>query len=66
MVQNLSGGMKRRLCVAIALIGHSEFIMLDEPTAGMDPISKRLLWNFLENQKHGSIFKSSIYMTTHF
>lgn len=39
----------------MALIGDSKIVMMDEPTAGMDPSSKRLVWNFLKNQKHGSL-----------
>ncbi|XP_050517572.1 phospholipid-transporting ATPase ABCA3-like isoform X2 [Diabrotica virgifera virgifera] len=58
----LSGGMKRKLCVGVALCGNSKVVMLDEPTAGMDPAARRALWNLLETQKDGR----TILLTTHF
>ncbi|KAL3284218.1 hypothetical protein HHI36_018381 [Cryptolaemus montrouzieri] len=58
----LSGGMKRKLCVGIALCGNSKIIMLDEPTAGMDPSARRFIWEFLQKQKIGR----TILLTTHF
>ncbi|XP_074034978.1 phospholipid-transporting ATPase ABCA3 isoform X2 [Leptinotarsa decemlineata] len=59
---SLSGGMKRKLCVAMALCGNSKVIMLDEPTAGMDPSARRALWNLLQSQKEGR----TMLLTTHF
>lgn len=47
MVNDLSGGMKRKLCLAMAVIGNSQVLILDEPTAGMDPESQREVWNLL-------------------
>ncbi|KAK9882108.1 hypothetical protein WA026_018950 [Henosepilachna vigintioctopunctata] len=58
----LSGGMKRKLCVGIAICGNSKVIMLDEPTAGMDPTARRFIWEFLQKQKKGR----TILLTTHF
>ena len=43
-----SGGMKRRLSVAIALLGDPKVVYLDEPTTGMDPISRRAVWDIIE------------------
>ena len=45
---SLSGGMKRKLSVAIALIGKSKVVILDEPTSGMDPYSRRSTWQMLK------------------
>lgn len=59
--KNLSGGQKRKLCVGIALIGNPKIIYLDEPTSGVDPFSRRLLWTFLQKKKEGRI----IVLTTH-
>lgn len=58
----LSGGWKRRLSVAIALIGGSECVILDEPTSGMDPSTRRVLWNILKEIKH----EKTIILSTHF
>jgi len=43
-----SGGNKRKLQVAIAMIGHPEMIFLDEPSTGMDPEAKRFMWNSIK------------------
>ena len=59
---NLSGGSKRKLSVAIALIGNSKLVVLDEPTAGMDLSARRRLWNMLKKYKQGRI----IILTTHY
>lgn len=56
-----SGGMKRRLSVAIALIGEPKLIILDEPTTGMDPITRRHVWDIIEEAKRGR----AIILTTH-
>ena len=58
----LSGGQKRKLSLAIALIGDSKVVILDEPTSGMDPYSRRATWNIIQNNKKGRI----ILITTHF
>ena len=51
LCSTLSGGQKRKLCVALALIGNSKLILLDEPSSGMDPVAKRQLWRFLKGYK---------------
>lgn len=58
----LSGGMKRKLSIGIALIAGSKVLMLDEPTSGMDAISRRAIWDLLQQQKSDR----TILLTTHF
>lgn len=59
----LSGGMKRKLCIGIALCGDAKFILLDEPTAGMDPTARRALWDLLQmEKKHRTIILSTHFM----
>lgn len=60
-VSALSGGMKRKLSLGIALIGDSKVVILDEPTSGMDPYSMRLTWQLIKRIKKGRI----ILLTTH-
>ena len=62
LCSTLSGGQKRKLCIALALIGNSRIILLDEPTSGMDVMARRSLWEFLKNYKKNRI----ILLTTHF
>lgn len=57
----LTEGLKRRLSIALALCAHSKLVVLDEATAGVDPISKRTIWNMLDAEKKGR----SILITTH-
>ncbi|XP_059299913.1 ABC transporter A family member 2-like isoform X1 [Lycium ferocissimum] len=56
-----SGGMKRRLSLGIALIGDPKLLFLDEPTTGMDPVTRRHIWSVIEAAKQGR----SIVLTTH-
>ena len=60
--KTLSGGQKRKLSVAIALIGDSKIVMLDEPTSGMDTAARRRLWEMLKKNKAGRI----VILTTHY
>ncbi len=60
---SLSGGMKRRLSIAIALIHQPKLLYLDEPTAGVDPVSRRALWNAIEKIKEEGI---TILFCTHY
>ena len=60
--KNLSGGQKRKLSIGIAFIGGSKFIVLDEPSSGMDTSARRKLWEMLKNYKTGRV----ILLTTHF
>ncbi|KAM7254695.1 hypothetical protein ACFE04_019936 [Oxalis oulophora] len=56
-----SGGMKRRLSVAISLIGDPKVVYMDEPSSGLDPASRKSLWNVVKQAKHGR----AIILTTH-
>lgn len=58
----MSGGQKRKLSVAISMIGNSKIIMLDEPTSGMDTTARRRLWDMLKKNKSDKI----IILTTHY
>ncbi|CAD8167077.1 unnamed protein product [Paramecium pentaurelia] len=61
-VQELSGGSKRKLSLAMSLVGDSKIIFLDEPTSGMDAYSRRSIWNILERIRED---KRTIILTTH-
>ncbi len=54
LVDTLSGGMKRKLSVAIAFIGDSDTVILDEPTAGVDPFARRAIWDLILKYKKGA------------
>lgn len=60
--KTLSGGMKRKLSVGVALCGNSKVVLFDEPTSGMDPAARRILWDLLLSEKKGR----TILLTTHF
>lgn len=60
--KNLSGGMKRKLSVAIAFCGDPKVVFLDEPTSGMDPFSRRFTWNVIRQYRQDRV----IVLTTHF
>ncbi|KAK4312219.1 hypothetical protein Pmani_016341 [Petrolisthes manimaculis] len=62
MSKTLSGGMKRKLSVGIALCGGSRVVFLDEPTSGMDPGARRLVWDLLQKERIGR----TLLLTTHF
>jgi len=63
MARELSGGMKRRLMIARALVHEPELLILDEPTAGVDIENRRSMWTFLEEiNKQGT----TIILTTHY
>lgn len=61
---NLSGGMKSRLNLAMALIHNPEIVFLDEPSAGLDPQSRLVLWDYIQSlcKKQGK----TVVLTTHF
>ncbi|KAF4789589.1 Retinal-specific ATP-binding cassette transporter [Turdus rufiventris] len=59
--QNLSGGMQRKLSVAIAFVGEAKVVVLDEPTSGVDPYSRRSIWDLLLKYRPGR----TIILSTH-
>ena len=62
-VEHLSGGMKRRLTIARSLINEPELMLLDEPTTGLDPQARHLLWDKLYRLKQNG---TTLVLTTHY
>ncbi|OWY94279.1 ABC transporter [Phytophthora megakarya] len=62
LAKTLSGGQKRKLSVALAFLGDSKLVFLDEPTSGMDPYSRRFTWNLLQQSREDRV----TVLTTHF
>ena len=62
-ISTLSGGQKQRLAVACALIGDPELLFLDEPTTGLDPQSRRQMWDLIDKFRAAG---HSIVLTTHY
>ena len=61
-VRMLSGGMRRRVSIGIALLGDAELLIFDEPTTGLDPVNRKIVWEFLRNLKSKG---KTIMLTTH-
>jgi ABC-2 type transport system ATP-binding protein len=61
---NLSGGLKRRLVIGRALLHNPKVLLLDEPTVGLDPLSRRILWDFIKKIKIET--GCTILLTTHY
>lgn len=61
-VKNYSGGMKRRLNIAISVIANPRILILDEPTVGLDPQSKNVVWDYIKGLKNEG---KTIILTTH-
>ncbi|KAL3906339.1 MAG: hypothetical protein SGILL_009309, partial [Bacillariaceae sp.] len=62
IIDSYSGGMKRKVLIAMALIGNPDLVFLDEPTAGLDPYNRRQIWDMIISAKK----RCSIVLTTHF
>ena len=63
LFRNLSGGLKQRLGIAVALVNDPELIFLDEPTAGLDPKARHIVWNLIEEfHRQGK----TVFLTTHY
>ncbi len=63
LVEQLSGGQQQRLAVAIALVGDPELLFLDEPTTGLDPQSRRQLWEVIRDLRDR---ERTVLLTTHY
>jgi ABC-2 type transport system ATP-binding protein len=63
LVGKLSGGQRQRLAVATALVGNPRILFLDEPTTGLDPQSRRQLWDIIRNFQRGG---GTVLLTTHY
>ena len=61
-IKHLSGGQHRRVLLAVALVGRPEILVLDEPSAGLDPASRRLLWDAIEAARAEG---ASVILSTH-
>ena len=61
--ENLSGGQRQRLAVALALVGDPDLVVLDEPTAGLDPQARRMLWDVIRNLQQSG---KAVLLTTHY
>jgi ABC-2 type transport system ATP-binding protein len=62
MASALSGGQRRRLDVALAVVGHPELLFLDEPTTGFDPAARRAAWHMIERLRATG---TTVFLTTH-
>lgn len=63
-VGKLSGGQRRRIDIARALIHRPEILILDEPTTGLDPQTRKLIWNVIEHLREQE--KMTVFLTTHY
>ncbi len=63
-VKKLSGGQRRRIDIARALIHEPKILILDEPTTGLDPQTRKTLWNVIDSLRHER--KMTVFLTTHY
>ena len=60
--KQLSGGTKRKVCAAVALLGGPQLVLMDEPTSGMDVVAKRLMWKVIRREMAAG---ASVILTSH-
>ena len=63
-IKSLSGGQRRRVDIARAIIHNPEFLILDEPTTGLDPNTRKKLWNIIRNLRETN--GMTVFLTTHY
>ncbi len=63
LVKKLSGGQKRRLAFALTLVGDPDLVFLDEPTTGLDPQARRMVWDMVEDLRNRG---KTVFLTTHY
>ena len=65
LVKSYSGGTKRKLSLGIAMLGEVDLLLLDEPTSGVDPESRQVLWRMIEEAKNSQTSGKAIVLTSH-
>ena len=63
LYKHLSGGLKKKVGLAIALVNNPEIVFLDEPTTGLDPAARREVWKIIEDLRNRG---RTIFLTTHY
>ena len=63
LVKQLSGGQKQRLSIALTLVNDPKILFLDEPTTGLDPQARRIMWEFIKNLQNEN---KTVILTTHY
>lgn len=63
-ISNLSGGQKRRVDIARAMVHNPKLLILDEPTTGLDPKTRRIVWNLINKIRNET--KMTVFLTTHY
>lgn len=64
MIGKLSGGQRRRIDIARALIHNPKILILDEPTTGLDPQTRKTLWNVISDLRKNQ--NMTVFLTTHY
>ena len=54
-VSTFSGGMKRKIIFLLSMVGNPNFVFLDEPSTGLDPVNRRFIWNMIKEIKKNQV-----------